>query len=324
MAKQDLTITWTNEADFIQHVPDEIPDGQLHVATDDSRVTTSGLKMGKVIMLKGLPGSGKTTWAKEQMQDNVHRVNKDDLRAMLDDGKHSNNNEKTVLKIRDEIVEHYLSHGHTIIVDDTNLAEKHTQRLRKLADKHDAVFEIVSFTDVPLQTCLERNVERANPVPEKVIRDMYNRYIRKAPKYVYPMPLSNKPQCIIVDIDGTLAHMEGRSPFEWHKVGEDYPDIPLRELLDELGWSVILLSGRSDECRKQTVSWLEDNDFCFDELHMRESGNNEPDTNLKWRMFREKVLPYWNPILVIDDRDCMVDMWRKNGVKCLQAERGDF
>ena len=80
-----------------------------------------------LFMLKGLPASGKSTWAKAKMAEHpgsCKRVNKDDLRAMLDLGKWSQDNEKFVLSVSRSIVDGALGHGKHVIVDDTNLAPK--------------------------------------------------------------------------------------------------------------------------------------------------------------------------------------------------------
>ena len=82
--------------------------------------------MKKVYLTKGLPGSGKSTWAKEMVSKNPNsykRVNKDDLRAMLDNGKHSEDAEKFILNVRDSIILLALENGKHVIVDDTNLAK---------------------------------------------------------------------------------------------------------------------------------------------------------------------------------------------------------
>ena len=75
----------------------------------------------KIIILKGLPASGKSTWAKEQVeksQGGCKRVNKDDLRTMIDDGKFSKGNEKFVVQIRNNLIVEALKAGKHVIVDD--------------------------------------------------------------------------------------------------------------------------------------------------------------------------------------------------------------
>lgn len=84
--------------------------------------------MIKVLFLKGLPGSGKSTYAKKLIAENHNmykRINKDELRAMLDDNKHSNDSEKFILQVRDAMILMALQNGKYVIIDDTNLAPKH-------------------------------------------------------------------------------------------------------------------------------------------------------------------------------------------------------
>ena len=95
-------------------------------------------------MTKGLPASGKTTWAKSVV--GAKRVNKDDLRAMIDNGKWSKKNERSILAARDNLIIQYLREGSSVIVDDTNLNPKHEQDLRKIADTFNALFEIKDLT----------------------------------------------------------------------------------------------------------------------------------------------------------------------------------
>src|SRR5574343_600920 len=109
---------------------------------------------GKIIMLKGLPASGKSTWAKEQVdlgKGKVKRVNKDDLRAMLDNGRWSKANEKDVLDYRNCVVVNTILAGQTVIVDDTNLSPKHEAELRKIAYEHVAEFEVKEFKIAPTE-----------------------------------------------------------------------------------------------------------------------------------------------------------------------------
>src|SRR5688572_8568486 len=88
-------------------------------------------------MLKGLPASGKSTWAKEQVlkgEGKIKRVNKDDLRAMIDGGKWSKEREEQILECQNELIKIFLMYGKTVIVDDTNLEWKHYERLERIAD----------------------------------------------------------------------------------------------------------------------------------------------------------------------------------------------
>src|ERR1035437_2631375 len=135
--------------------------------------------MKKVYITKGLPASGKSTWAKNLINENHNqykRVNKDDLRAMLDNSVFSKDSEKLILRIRDSIILQSLENGKNVIVDDTNLATKHIDRITLLV-KGLAEVIIQDFTDVPLDTCIERDLKRLASVGEKMIREMYNQHL---------------------------------------------------------------------------------------------------------------------------------------------------
>jgi predicted kinase len=107
----------------------------------------------KIIMTKGLPASGKSTWAKQYVLDNLDsvRINKDELRQMIHAGKWSKSNEQEIILARDTLIRMALGAGKTVIVDDTNFHLAHESRLRDLASQYDAEFEIKDFTDVPLE-----------------------------------------------------------------------------------------------------------------------------------------------------------------------------
>lgn len=290
--------------------------------------------MSKLIMTLGLPASGKSTWAKEQVAKsggNIKRVNKDDLRDMIDAGKWGRSNEKQILEIRDKIVQHHLHLGNVVIVDDTNLAPKHGETLRALAKENGAEFEIKSFLDVPIKVCIERDLKRPVSVGERVIKQMYDSFLKPEPvTYVAP---EGKPKAIIVDIDGTLAHMNGRSPYDYTKVSEDTVDERVRDLVNLLGktFTVLIVSGRDDTCYTDTMNWLRDNGVHYDELMMRDStrlkedGGKVADTIIKREIFDEFIKDRFQVELVLDDRNQVVDMWRNDlGLKVLQVAEGDF
>lgn len=279
--------------------------------------------MIKVILTKGLPASGKSTWAKKLIAENPNsykRINKDDLREMLDGGKYSKDNEKFVLEVRDALILLAIENGKHVIVDDTNLAPKHEARIKELI-KGKARLIVQDFTDVPVETCIERDLKRSVSVGESVIRKMHKQFLDKAEIYKED---ENLPKAIIVDIDGTLAKMNGRGPFDWHRVKEDTCNEAIRKIVNNYyGGDVIVFTGRDAVCKKDTTEWL-DTYITYNKLFMREEGNTEKDSIVKRRMFEENVRGKYFIEYVLDDRNQVVDMWRSLGLTCLQVADGDF
>lgn len=279
--------------------------------------------MKKVIITKGLPGSGKSTWAKQyvdQFPNAVKRINKDDLRAMLDNSGHSKDMEKFVLEVRDSIILLALKNGKHVIVDDTNLAPKHEAHIRELV-KGLAEVEIKDFTHVPIDVCIQRDLERQKSVGEKVIRSMYNQFLVKKELYMEDFDL---PKAIIVDVDGTLAHMDMRGPYDWDKVWSDVLDPDVANIVSAYKGRVIVMSGRDSVCRQMTKEWLEKHEIPYDLLLMRPEGNQEKDAIIKRRLFDEHIRGKFHVEYVLDDRNQVVEMWRNMGLKCFQVAEGDF
>jgi uncharacterized HAD superfamily protein len=135
------------------------------------------------------------------------------------------------------------------------------------------------------------------------------------------------PKAIIVDIDGTLAKMNGRGPFEWGRVGEDKVNHPVKTVVDAMKKThvVIIFSGRDGVCRTETINWLNDNRIHYAKLFMRQEGNNEKDAVIKRRLFDTYIAGNYDIEFVLDDRNQVVDMWRKDlGLTCFQVDYGNF
>lgn len=288
--------------------------------------------MKKIIFLKGLPGSGKSTWAKEfcAKWPEFKRVNKDDLRAMLDNGKYTKANEQFVLKIRESLILEAVLSGFNVIVDDTNLDPKHLARIKDIAAEltkycHPTKVE-VKFFDTPLEECIARDQRRANPVGRKVIEDMYERYLKPAP----PVPTydQNLSWCVIFDLDGTLAKMKDRGPFDWKKVGQDELNLPVWTVMNGLPANVkiVIMSGRDSVCRPETEEWLKRSiGNIHSELHMRPEGDTRKDSIVKRELYDKYILGKYNVLFVLDDRDQVVKMWREElGLTCFQVAPGAF
>lgn len=281
--------------------------------------------MPKLLMLKGLPASGKSTYARELVDKGWWRVNKDDLRAMAHNSSHSNYKEKFIIHWRDELIKDALGGGNNVVVDDTNFNPVHKAHFQAICEVMKYDFE-EKFFDVPPEECIKRDLKRPNSVGAKVIWQMYNQYLKPKPA-VYTPPAQGD-SAIMVDIDGTLAHMAGRSPYDPSLYHTDTVDEDIKDLVNgyyDRGYSVILCSGRDDTYKDVTVQWLNDNGVKFHEIHMREGGDKRKDWIVKRELFDAHIRDRFNIHFVLDDRDQVVNMWRNDlGLKVLQVAEGNF
>jgi len=140
----------------------------------------------KLILTIGISGSGKTTWANEQIKndpENIVNVNRDDTRmALFFNGDYSNYsnyefsyvNENLITKVCHDKIKLALAKGLTVIVSDTNITRKFRRKLQMIAFDYDSSYEEKVF-EVPLETCIERQLNRDFQVPENVIRSQYQK-----------------------------------------------------------------------------------------------------------------------------------------------------
>ena len=281
----------------------------------------------KILVLKGLPASGKSTFAKKLIDDNPgiwKRINKDDLRAMIDNSKWSKSNENFILKVRDNIVEQALINGYSVIIDDTNLDDSHLFRMKEIASSFAITVEveIKDFTNVPLETCIERDKLRTGNahVGEKVIRNFYNKYLKKEIKPIQYNP--ELPDAIICDLDGTLAIKGNRDIYDESKIYLDTVNKPVFEILKGLDpkTTIIFCSGRTDSCYTQTLEWLIDNNIGHIgnirnwKLLMRGTGDKRGDEIVKKEIYDTKIKGKYNINFVIDDRKKVKRMWVNEGL----------
>ena len=285
----------------------------------------------QIILTKGLPGCGKTTWCKQLQADNpgqYKHVSKDDLRAMLDGGKWSGGNEKLVIKARDMLINLALDAGKHVLIDDTNLNSVHEMHIRDLVKaRGDTTVEIKDFTDVPLETCIERDLKRPDSVGEKVIRKMYNEWLRPTPPKIERDPAL--ADCIVCDLDGTLALLNGRDPYNASTCEQDGLNTAVYETLsrfsdDYRDHQVILVSGRMDTYRPQTEAWLMKHNVPHSALYMRPKGDMRKDVLIKQEIYERQIKGKYNVLFILDDRQQVVDGWRSLGLTVFQVAEGDF
>lgn len=138
--------------------------------------------MAKIVLCRGIQGSGKTTWAKQWvLEDPEHRVrfNNDDIRNML--GKYwITSREHLVSDIKKDFMVSAMEFGYDIVVDNMNFNPKEIEYYENLVDSTLGYMNCYSleYKDffIPLEVCIERDSKRENPIGEEVIRKTYERY----------------------------------------------------------------------------------------------------------------------------------------------------
>lgn len=297
--------------------------------------------MTRLLITRGLPASGKTTFARK-LQPRVVRVNRDDLRRMLHGERlYTQWAEGQVTQAQRAAVEALLRAHADVIVDDTNLRNKTVRDWAELAARLGARFEVHDFTDVPLEECIRRDVSRPadDQVGEEAIRRMHARYLagRNLPlpiPHISEISVSSYepdpalPAAVLVDIDGTVALMGDRSPYDWDRVGNDLPNpavITAVRAMRAAGNAIIFCSGRDAVCRPETEAWLDLYvGVRYEALFMRPEGDGRKDAVVKREIFDREIRDNWRIVGVFDDRQQVVRMWRALGLTVFQVAEGDF
>lgn len=282
--------------------------------------------MKKVLILQGLPASGKSTFAKEILLKEPGRwvrVNKDLLREMAHASHWSEGNEKFIIKLRNQIILMALEEGKHVIIDDTNFG-KHIEKIKELVKGKAEIKINDSFLKISVEECIKRDLKRPNSVGKDVIMKMYNQFI--LPQVNPPEYNPDLPDAILVDMDGTLSILHNRSPYDVSKCDQDLPNQPVLETVNK--WqdstNIIVLSARTDDGKELTEKWLKQHQVKYVNLYMRKTGDLRKDAIVKQEIYEEYIKDKYNVKFILDDRNQVVEMWRNLGLTVFQVGEGDF
>lgn len=143
-----------------------------------------------------------------------------------------------------------------------------------------------------------------------------------------------KKKAIIVDMDGTICENVTGRP--WYGEGAadgmmtdaPYTDIinMLRTYLENYEIHLLILTGRNDtkDVRAATLAWLETNWFYPDRLFMRRPGDYSKTAAFKEKTYVEKIEPYYDVVMVFEDNNACVQMFRDKGLIVLQPQNSDY
>jgi predicted kinase len=312
----------------------------------------------RLLIMVGISGSGKSTWARQFVLDNPRylRLGRDELRRSIlpvplgefwqwDDVR-KNRIERLVSDLEKAALLAALDKGWNVVLDNTHLRQKYINDVLKSVANYTLTVDF-QVIETPLDEAIRRDRARPDVVGEAVIREQMNRFqvlkkqVDLTRTFTFPLPLERAepmtqrpdlPRCILVDIDGTVALMRNRSPFDWARVGEDRPNAPVLAVVRAMraaGCAVIFLSGRDAVCRAETVGWLAQHlDWQVDvdyKLFMRPANDNRKDAIIKRELFDAHIRDQYAVEFVLDDRDQVVALWRNDlGLTCLQVDYGNF
>ena len=299
------------------------------------------MKKLEILILIGIPGSGKSTWAKDFVRNNSDwiRVNRDDFRDMLKTSQTCENKiEDMITGLVSDVISSSLSRKLNVIVDNTNLKIKYINAIIE-EFKYSANINYRVF-DISKDKAIERDRNRDKKVGALVINKMYKDYkilvdsfdfqpvnkIDKRPN-VIPNFESKLQDVVIFDIDGTLALMGKRGPFDWMKVYKD----DINEIVSEQvefhkskGRQIFVVTGRDEVCRKVTEEWLELYGIEYDKLFMRPKNDYRKDTLIKKEIYENEIVGKYNLLTVYDDRLSVCKTWHNLGVFVFTVNQGLF
>jgi predicted kinase len=301
----------------------------------------------KIFLTVGIPSSGKSTWAKEEVAKdplNTLRLNNDDLRATFNGSVWSSEYEKIIEATRNFLIEKGLKAGKDIIIDNLNLAPKHFSQTCEIVKKCNVdAMVIEKHFYISLEEALERNSKRTGTarLDDKVIekwwktsgKEMFKHYKPKVEVFSKQNHSSSWTplkqdfiglDAVIVDIDGTLAKIGDRSPFDASRCDEvDLPNEPVVEMVNLYyrgDFRIIFCSGRMEKDEAPTKRFIA---RCIPgleyELFMRKNGDLRPDDIIKEEIFREKIEGRYIIKAVIDDRAKVCRMWHRIGLNLFRV-----
>lgn len=299
--------------------------------------------MKKLILTRGLPASGKSTWAKAWVAKSPldrRRINNDDMVIELGLVGDFRDRSYNILKeAREFRLKAFMSKGYDIVLDNMNLSKTSNEEAKKFAEEYGYEIEYKDFLNISLEELLDRNSKRKTDVTEEILRKLYKKFKPTICKILAEQEVSRwvkydktLPECIIVDLDGTVAFNVSGRPFYGEGCKENiYKDVSCDSMIDLINamfaresypCDVFIITGRDESVRLETEDWLKHNYVDYTKLFMRQPKDFRSSDIVKNEIYEQNIKGKYNVVFVLEDSKKCVDMWRNNGLICLQPNEG--
>jgi uncharacterized HAD superfamily protein len=141
--------------------------------------------------------------------------------------------------------------------------------------------------------------------------------------------------CFVFDLDGTICNVSHRRQYvatkprnwdAWNKgLTNDVPVVAVQKVFQALRndqeVDLIIVSGRSDDYKEQTIKWLTDNEIFYDEIYMRKYKDHRDDSVVK-NEIADEIQKTHHILGVFDDRQRVVNMWVQRGIWVFDVGQG--
>ena len=301
----------------------------------------------KLILTRGIPGSGKSTWAKAWVaEDPEHRIrlNWDDMRNMLGPywvPSREGINKSMLWNAVNTAA--YCTVPYDIVLDNMNLNPKSWNEAEDWINTYNKsshaigidVQYVLEFKDffTPVEECIRRDAKRPNPIGEKTIKDIWRRYrhfiqTTAVENMVAKLrPATDKPRCVVVDMDSTMCFNLTKRP--WYGEGaaegmiDDIPNTGVVEIVKALQdtYPIIVATGRDTSQAGVTIDWLSKQGITPTASFFRTQGDYRTGVEIK-RGQIELILKDYDIVAIFEDCEPIVQMYRDMGLTVLQPNKG--
>lgn len=304
------------------------------------------MEIRQIILTRGIPGSGKSTWAKAWVAESPEtriRLNWDDMRNMM--GPYWVPSREPINKAMMWCAINtaaYCDKPYDIVIDNMNLNPKGWKEVEEWVETYNASHHakslnlcyVLYFRDffIPVDECIRRDAMRSNPIGEKTIKEIWRKYkhfiqttsVTNYVENLLPKDPS-KPDCVVIDMDSTMCFNTNGRP--WYGKGsteamiDDIPNEGVVNLIKAQNYPVVVCTGRNQDQLGVTEQWLNKHGIYPEMMFFRANNDFRTGVEVKSELMDE-ILKIYNVVAVFEDCEPIVTKFREMGLTVLQPNKG--